>query len=238
MAQMRRSARRPHLRSARRPHHRSARRPHHRSAWRLSSGETLLAEIRKTSDYVLILETDHVIMKPIPNLATPEMPAAFVFGYMYPQQNQLWVIKKYWPEGTLDKVQLSPLTLTLTRTRTLTQPYWPEGTLGTAPPSPLPTGTADRRPLPQSQHASAQHGAPLPTPHRYSQSAPPPSSSTSTSSRRCTRNGSISRWTFAPTRTPRRTFRGGYKRCGATRSRPLRSASGTSSSRTSRSDCI
>ena len=55
---------------------------------------------------MLILETDHVIMKPIPNLATPEMPAAFVFGYMFPQQNQLWVIKKYWPEGTLDKVQL------------------------------------------------------------------------------------------------------------------------------------
>ena len=231
MAQMRRSARRPHLRSARRPHrrsarrphHRSARRPHHRSARRLPSGETLLAEIRKTSDYVLILETDHVIMKPIPNLATPEMPAAFVFGYMHPQQNQLWVIKKYWPEGTLDKVQLS--TLTLTRTLTLLA-------RGHAR-----QGTADRRPLP-NQHASAQHGAPLPTPHRYSRSAPHPSSSTSTSSRRCTRNGSISRWTFAPTRTPRRTFRGGYKRCGATRSRPLRSASGTSSSRTSRSDCI
>jgi hypothetical protein len=104
VAQVRRSPRRPHLRSARRPNHRSARRPHHRSARRLPSGETLLAEIRKTSDYVLILETDHVIMKPIPNLATPEMPAAFVFGYMFPQQNQLWVIKKYWPEGTLDKV--------------------------------------------------------------------------------------------------------------------------------------
>ncbi len=76
----------------------------------------LLAEIRKTSDYVrtlinghlpvrwllsltvsgdpcnrtsrgqvLILETDHVIMRPIPNLATPDTPAAYIFGYMYPQ---------------------------------------------------------------------------------------------------------------------------------------------------------
>ena len=206
---------------------RSARRPH-RSARRLPSGETLLAEIRKTSDYVLILETDHVIMKPIPNLATPETPAAFVFGYMYPQQNQLWVIKKYWPEGTLDKVPLivGPSRISIHLECSARRP-----------PSPLPTGTAGR-PLPQSQHASAQHGAPLPTPHRYSRSAPPPSSFTSTSSRRCTRNGSISRWTFAPMRTPRRTSRGGYKRCGATRSRPLRSASGTSSSRTSRSDCI
>ena len=34
---------------------------------------------------MLILETDHVIMKPIPNLATPTTPAAYIFGYMYPQ---------------------------------------------------------------------------------------------------------------------------------------------------------
>ena len=37
------------------------------------------------AEYLLLLETDHVIMKPIPNLATPETPAAFIFGYMYPQ---------------------------------------------------------------------------------------------------------------------------------------------------------
>ena len=41
------------------------------SVKQLMESTTLLAEIRKTSDYVLILETDHVIMRPIPNLATP-----------------------------------------------------------------------------------------------------------------------------------------------------------------------
>jgi hypothetical protein len=79
---------------------------------------------------VLILETDHVIMKPIPNLATPETPAAFVFGYMYPQQNQLWVIKKYWPEGTLDKVPLivgpSPISLHLECSARRPPPHSPQ----------------------------------------------------------------------------------------------------------------
>ena len=58
------------------------------SVKQLMESTTLLAEIRKTSDYVLILETDHVIMRPIPNLATPEKPAAFVFGYMFPQPSR------------------------------------------------------------------------------------------------------------------------------------------------------
>ena len=75
------------------------------SVKQLMESATLLKEIRRTSEYVLILETDHVIMRPIPNLATPTTPAAFVFGYMYPQRSQEWVIRKYWPEGTYDKVQ-------------------------------------------------------------------------------------------------------------------------------------
>jgi len=75
------------------------------SVKQLMESEQLLREIRKTSDYVLILETDHVIMQPIPNWATPTTPAAFVFGYMYPQRSQDWVIKKYWPEGSYKHVQ-------------------------------------------------------------------------------------------------------------------------------------
>jgi len=75
------------------------------SVKQLMESRTLLAEIRKTSDFVLILETDHVIMRPIPNLATEETPAAFVFGYMYPQPSQDWVVKKYWPDGSYKDVQ-------------------------------------------------------------------------------------------------------------------------------------
>jgi hypothetical protein len=50
-------------------------------------------------------------MKPIPNLATPETPAAFIFGYMYANPSQDAIIKKYWPEGfsaALDPVGPSP----------------------------------------------------------------------------------------------------------------------------------
>ena len=32
---------------------------------------------RIVEDYVYIAETDHILLRPIPNLATPEMPAAF-----------------------------------------------------------------------------------------------------------------------------------------------------------------
>ena len=154
-------------------------------------------------------------MKPIPNLATPETPAAFVFGYMYPQQNQLWVIQKYWPEGTLNKVQL------IVGPSPSPNPAPACKCSERRPPTPLPTGTASPSPSPSMQvlRTAPSH----PTPHRYSQSAPPQSSSTSTSSRRCTRNGSTSQWTFARTRTPRKTSKGGCKRCGATRSRPPRS---------------
>ena len=64
------------------------------------------------AEYLLILETDHVIMNPIPNLATPTTPAGFIFGYMYANPSQDYVIKKYWPSGSsadLDPVGPSPV---------------------------------------------------------------------------------------------------------------------------------
>ena len=64
------------------------------------------------AEYFLILETDHVIMNPIPNLATPTTPAGYIFGYMYANARQDYVIKKYWPEGDsrgLDPVGPSPV---------------------------------------------------------------------------------------------------------------------------------
>ena len=57
--------------------------------------------------FVLLLETDHVFMKPLPNLATKEMPAALDFGYMHAHASQNEVIRKYWPEG--DASQLDPV---------------------------------------------------------------------------------------------------------------------------------
>jgi len=79
-----------------------------------------------TSRFVLILETDHVLMRPIPNLATPSTPAAFVFGYMHGHASQDAIVRRYWPEGSgaqLDPVGPSPLLIHLDQLRALT-PRW------------------------------------------------------------------------------------------------------------------
>jgi len=85
-----------------------------------------------TSQYVLILETDHVLMRPIPNLATPTTPAAFVFGYMHANSRQEYIIKRYWPDGSsagLDPVGPSPLLIHLDQLRLIT-PRWLNFSLG------------------------------------------------------------------------------------------------------------
>ena len=85
-----------------------------------------------TSPYVMILETDHVLMQPIPNLATESTPAAFVFGYMHAHSGQNAIIKKYWPEGDasgLQPVGPSPVIVHVDTLRKLT-PRWLEFSLG------------------------------------------------------------------------------------------------------------
>jgi hypothetical protein len=62
-------------------------RPH--SVQLLLESPEMLRQI--TSRFVLILETDHVLMRPIPNLATASTPAAFVFGYMHGHASQVLV---------------------------------------------------------------------------------------------------------------------------------------------------
>ena len=49
--------------------------------------------------YVLILETDHVLMQPIPNEATPTTPAGFDFGYMHAGPHQNSIIQCTGPRG-------------------------------------------------------------------------------------------------------------------------------------------
>ena len=83
---------------------------------RPNSVRQLLAsdEMRATlaAPFVLLLETDHVFMRPLTNLATAAKPAAWVFGYMHAHEAQNGVIRKYWPAGDaskLDPVGPSPL---------------------------------------------------------------------------------------------------------------------------------
>ena len=71
-------------------------------------------------------------MRPIPNLASPTKPAAWVFGYMHAHAAQDPTIRKYWPEGShkdLDPVGPSPLLIHLDQLRQL-QPKWMEFSLG------------------------------------------------------------------------------------------------------------
>ena len=60
-------------------------------------------------DYVYIAETDHVMLRPMPNLATPTTPAAFEFGYMV-AWGQAKIVDKFVPGlgGKTDPVGPSP----------------------------------------------------------------------------------------------------------------------------------
>ena len=85
-----------------------------------------------TSPFVLILETDHVLMKPIPNRATETKPAAYSFGYMHAHSGQTSIIQKYCPSCTaadLDPVGPSPLLIHLDQLRKIT-PRWLEFSFG------------------------------------------------------------------------------------------------------------
>jgi len=84
------------------------------------------------SSYVLVMETDHVFMRPMPNLATETTPAAWVFGYMHANPSQDRIIRQYWPEGSsrsLDPVGPSPLLIHVDQLRTLA-PKWMDFSLG------------------------------------------------------------------------------------------------------------
>jgi len=84
------------------------------------------------SSYVLVMETDHVFMRPMPNLATETTPAAWVFGYMHANPSQDRIIQQYWPEGSsrsLDPVGPSPLLIHVDQLRTLA-PKWMDFSLG------------------------------------------------------------------------------------------------------------
>ena len=55
--------------------------------------------------YVLIAETDHVLMKPLPNLATPTEGAAHAFGYMHAGSHHQKVVELCDPHGSWRNLQ-------------------------------------------------------------------------------------------------------------------------------------
>jgi len=53
-------------------------------------------------EYMFIAETDHILLQPIPNLATLGSPMAYVFGYMGPNPSHAKFLHRAWPAGGAD----------------------------------------------------------------------------------------------------------------------------------------
>mmetsp|Transcript_35014 Transcript_35014/g.109883 ORF Transcript_35014/g.109883 Transcript_35014/m.109883 type:complete len:412 (+) Transcript_35014:388-1623(+) len=66
---------------------------------------------RVKEKYVLVAETDHILTKPMPNLATdatadsPPLAAAHGFGYMHASSGHNSVIQYCWPQGDFKSLQ-------------------------------------------------------------------------------------------------------------------------------------
>ena len=84
------------------------------------------ADFRKvvTEEYVYIAETDHVMLRPLPNLATAQMPAGFNFGYMV-AWGQAKIVDKFVPGlgGKTDPVGPSPIIIHVEQLVKIVQPW-------------------------------------------------------------------------------------------------------------------
>lgn len=59
-------------------------------------------------EYILMAEPDHIIVKPIPNLATKHLPAAFPFFYITPEKYED-VIRKFFPKDKGPVTNVDPI---------------------------------------------------------------------------------------------------------------------------------
>ncbi|KAL1504080.1 hypothetical protein AB1Y20_010490 [Prymnesium parvum] len=77
--------------------------------------------------YLFIMETDHIMLKPLRNAATPTRPVAFGFFYMthrYDTQKLYPVVKKYFDPDQLDPVGPSPMIIAKDCLRRLVPSWW------------------------------------------------------------------------------------------------------------------
>lgn len=58
--------------------------------------------------YILMSEPDHIIVKPIPNLSTDGLGAAFPFFYIEPKKYES-VLRKYFPENKGPITNIDPI---------------------------------------------------------------------------------------------------------------------------------
>lgn len=59
-------------------------------------------------EYILMAEPDHIIVKPIPNLATEHLPAAFPFFYITPEKYET-VVRKFFPKDKGPVTNIDPI---------------------------------------------------------------------------------------------------------------------------------
>ena len=80
---------------------------------------------RIVEDYVYIAETDHILLRPLPNLATAEVPAAFNFGYMV-AWGQANIVNKFVPGlgGKTDPVGPSPVIIHKSQLLKIAKPWY------------------------------------------------------------------------------------------------------------------
>ena len=76
-------------------------------------------------DYIYIAETDHVLLRPMPNLATADTPAAFNFGYMV-AWGQANIVNKFVPGlgGKTDPVGPSPVIIHKKQLERMAEPWY------------------------------------------------------------------------------------------------------------------
>ena len=78
-------------------------------------------------DYLFIMETDHLMLQPVPNTATPTQPIGFGFYYMthrYDSKKLYPAVKKYFDPDKLDPVAPSPMIIQKDCLKRLVPPWW------------------------------------------------------------------------------------------------------------------
>lgn len=58
--------------------------------------------------YILMAEPDHIFVKPLPNLAHGDEPAAFPFFYIKPTENEK-ILRKFFPEEKGPVSNINPI---------------------------------------------------------------------------------------------------------------------------------
>jgi hypothetical protein len=95
--------------------------------WGLKQFVAMPAYAAIEEDYLFLTEPDHLLLRPIPNHATPTTPLGFGFYYMtykYDPPKLKPVISKYHDPDKVDPVGPSPVLISKTQLQGMVEPWW------------------------------------------------------------------------------------------------------------------